>query len=121
MPERIFKIAEMVPGKGTTSVKLIFKTQDHETHLWRVVSGEWVYPHIHPHTEDIWHIVQGAGEYYTTAKEKRTVGQGDIAVASPGEVHGIFNSGSEEIIILSVLSPLPVEISEAPGFEYPEL
>lgn len=120
MPERIFKITEMVPSKGSTSMEVIFKTSNHEIHLWRVIPGEWIYPHTHPNTEDIWYIVQGMGEYYTTAKEKRTVEPGDIAVASPGEVHGIFNSGSEEIIVFSVLSPLPVEIYEAPGFEYPE-
>ena len=120
MSERIFKIDEMVPRKGSTSVNLILKTPNHEIQLWRVTPGEWIYPHIHPHNDDIWYFIQGVGEYYTTAQEKKTVKHGDIAAASPGEVHGIFNSGSEEIIIYSVLSPLPVEIHEAPGFEYPE-
>lgn len=120
MSERIFKIGEMVPRKGSTSVELIFKTLNHEIHLWRVIPGEWVYPHIHPHNDDIWYFIQGVGEYYTAVQEKKTVKPGDIAVASPGDVHGIFNSGSEDIIVYSVLSPLPVEICEAPGFEYPE-
>jgi mannose-6-phosphate isomerase-like protein (cupin superfamily) len=61
----------------------------------------------------------GSGEYYITSKEKVTVKPRDIAVASPGDVHGIFNSGSEDLVAFSVLSRLPVEMVEALGFEYP--
>lgn len=120
MHERIFKIFQMVPNTGSAYRASILNAKNHEIHLWRITPGEWIYPHTHPQTDDIWYIVQGAGEYYTTAKEKKTVKPGDIAVASPGDVHGIFNSGSEDIVIISVLSPLPVEIEEVPGFHYPE-
>ena len=119
MIERISNIPEIIPCRDVTYRELIF-TENNEIHLWRIKPGEWIYPHIHPHTEDIWHIVQGVGEYYTTSKKNKTVEPGDIAVAFPGEVHGIFNSGSEEIIVFSVLAPLPVEIFVAPGFDYPE-
>ena len=43
-----------------------------------------------------------------------------IGIAKPGEVHGVYNSGPEDILILSVLAPLPIEIEEVPGFNYPE-
>lgn len=119
MPERFFELFEIVPSEGSTSREVIFK-MNHEIHIWRVALGEWIYPHVHPHNEDIWYIIQGVGEYYTTAKDKKNVKPGDIAVASPGDVHGIFNSGPEEIIVYSVISPLPVEIHEASGFEYPK-
>ena len=76
--------------------------------------------HIHPYNDDVWYIIQGVGEYFTTVQDKETVKSGDIAVASQGDVHGIFNPGPEDIIVYSVLSPLPIEIQEAPGFEYPE-
>lgn len=120
MPERIFKIHDLVSSKGGTSMEVICKTKIHEIHLWRVHPGEWIYPHIHPHNDDFWYIIKGVGEYYLSANIKKTVRPGDIAVASPEEVHGIYNTGSEDIIIYSVLSPLPVEILEVPGFEYPE-
>lgn len=119
MKKRIYNIPEMVPGKGKTYRELIYAAENHEIHLWRVTAGGWIYPHIHPHSDDIWHIVSGTGEYYTTAEEKRIVKAGDIAVASPMEVHGIFNPGSEDVVIFSVLAPLPVEIDAAPGFVYP--
>jgi quercetin dioxygenase-like cupin family protein len=119
MDERIFKIFEMVPSNDSTYMERILNAKNHEINLWRVSPGEWIYPHTHPYSDDIWYIVQGAGEYYITSKEKKTVKAGDIALASPKDVHGIFNSGSEDIIILSVLSPIPVEIDEAPGFKYP--
>jgi quercetin dioxygenase-like cupin family protein len=119
MSERILKILERVPSKDITYREPILDVKNHEIHLWRITPGEWIYPHTHPATDDIWYIIQGTGEYYFTATEKRILKPGDLAAASPGQVHGIFNSGSEDIVILSVLSPLPVEIEEAPGFEYP--
>jgi mannose-6-phosphate isomerase-like protein (cupin superfamily) len=120
MVDRIFKICEMVPGKGGTSMEVIFRSKIHEIHLWRIAPGEWIYPHLHPDNDDIWYIYQGTGEYYLNSTETKTVRPGDIAAASAGEVHGIFNSGPEDIIIYSALSPLPVEIEAAPDFEYPE-
>ena len=119
MDERIFNILAMIPDKGRSYRELIYNAANHEIHFWRIKPGEWIYPHTHPGSDDIWYIVQGSGEYYMTAEEKKTVKPGDTALASPGEVHGIFNSGSEDIIIFSVLAPLPVETEEAPGFDYP--
>lgn len=120
MPERLLKIDELVSEKGKTSLSVIFQSDIHELHLWRVASGEWIYPHIHPYNDDMWYVIKGTGEYYLSAKETKTVGPGDIAVATPGNVHGMFNSGTEDIIVYSVLSPLPVEIDPVPDFEYPE-
>jgi len=120
MTGRIYKISEMVSGKDKTSMEVIFKSKIHEIHLWRISPGEWIYPHIHPNNDDIWYFIQGTGEYYLSSKETKTVEPGEIAVAAPGEVHGVFNSGSEDIIVYSVLSPLPVEMEVAPDFEYPE-
>ena len=119
MPGRIINIFETVPEKGRSYREPIYDCKNHEIHLWRISPGEWVYPHTHPHTDDIWYIVQGNGEYYTTASYKHAVGPGVLALASPDEVHGIFNSGREDMVILSVLAPIPVEYAEAPGFEYP--
>ena len=119
MPKRIFNILETVPVKGRTYRAPLYDCRHHEIHLWRVIPGEWIYPHIHPRTDDIWYIIQGNGVYYTTANETHAVASGDLMLASPEEVHGIFNSGAEDIIILSVLAPLPVEYDAAPGFIYP--
>jgi mannose-6-phosphate isomerase-like protein (cupin superfamily) len=119
MNERIFNIFDVVSSKGRTYREVLHNTENHDINLWRVRPGDWIYPHIHPHNDDIWYIVLGVGEYFITSKEKVTVKPGDIAVASPGDVHGIFNSGSEDLVVFSVLSPLPVEMVEAPGFEYP--
>lgn len=120
MTGRIFKISEKLPVKGKTSLEVVFRSDIHEIHLWRVTSGDWIYPHIHPYNDDIWYIIQGTGEYYMTSEETKTVMPGDIAVAKPGDVHGLYNSGPDDMIVYSVLSPLPVEFAEAPGFNYPD-
>lgn len=120
MPERIFNIFGALPDRDRSYREPIFDCRNHEIHLWRIIPGEWIYPHTHPRTDDIWYLVQGEGEYYYTVEEMRGVGPGDLLLASPGEVHGIRNCGTEDMIILSVLAPLPVEVEEAPGFEYPD-
>lgn len=120
MDERIFKIVTMLPRKKNTYRELI-PTENHEIHLWRILPGEWIYPHTHPHNDDIWYIVQGEGDYYTTSQDTERVRPGEITIATPGDVHGMYNCGSEDIVILSVLAPLPIEIEEAPGFNYPDL
>ena len=120
MAERSFNIGNLVSAAGKTSMKVIFQSEIHEIHLWRVAPDEWIYPHIHPYNDDIWYVFQGTGEYYISAKETKKIASGEIAVATPGDVHGIFNSGSEDIVVYSVLSPLPIEMEPAPDFEYPE-
>jgi len=119
MSERIFKMQEKISSKGKTSLQVIFRSEFHEIHLWRVTPGEWIYPHVHPHNDDIWFIINGTGKYYLTSHDTKKIEPGDIAVATPGEIHGLFNSGNTDIIVYSVLSPLPVEIEPAHGFEYP--
>lgn len=120
LAERLFKIDQLVSDGEKTSREVIFESKIHEIHLWRVAPGGWIYPHLHPYSEDIWYVIRGTGEYYMSSKETKIIEPGDIAVAAPGDVHGIFNSGKVDIIVYSVLSPLPVEMEPAPDFEYPE-
>lgn len=120
MSGRILKISEKIPEKGRTSMAVAFRSENHEIHFWRVLPGDWIYPHIHPENDDIWYILEGTGDYYISAEDTKRVGPGDIAAAVPGDVHGIFNSGTEDLIVYSVLSPLPVEMEAVSGFEYPE-
>ncbi len=119
MTKRIIHITDAVPAKNCTYRAMISDCRNHDIHLWRITAGEWIYPHVHPGSDDIWYIVQGHGDYYISAGEKYPVGPGDLAFASPLEVHGIFNSGDEDLLVLSILAPLPVEVGEAPGFDYP--
>jgi len=119
MADRILRIKTVIPDMGKTYRKIFRNAENHEIHLWRIIPDDWIYPHIHPGSDDIWYIIEGEGDYCLSAKKKQRIGPGDIAVASPKEVHGIFNPGRQDIIVLSVLAPLPVDIEEAPGFDYP--
>jgi len=74
MPERIINVSDSAPSEGVTGRTIILGCQNHEMHIWRIIPGEWIYPHIHPHTDDIFYIVQGYGEYYTSAENKHPVG-----------------------------------------------
>lgn len=118
MGERIFDLLEVIPEKANTYRELIFDAKNHEIHFWRIKPGDWIYPHTHPASDDIWYLVEGEGEYYIEVEKAVKLKKGYIALASPREVHGIHNIGDRDLIVFSVLSPLPVDIEEAPGFNY---
>ena len=53
MSERVLKLFEMVSNKGSTYRESILNAKNHEIQLWRITPGEWIYPHTHPHSDDI--------------------------------------------------------------------
>ena len=54
--------------------------------------GARTQPHVHPHTEEIYYILRGAGRM-TVGAEEREVGPGDGILIPPGARHTIQNIG----------------------------
>ena len=70
----------------------------------RVAPGRATRRHCHPDTEEIYYILQGEGRMELEG-EFRNVGEGDGIVILPGQVHGIRNSGTRELVFLCCCSP----------------
>jgi mannose-6-phosphate isomerase-like protein (cupin superfamily) len=70
----------------------------------RVQPGQRTAAHYHPKTEEIYYILRGNGEMKID-KENRRVGPGDAIAIPPGEVHTIFNSGTEPLVFLCCCVP----------------
>lgn len=64
--------------------------------------------HHHPEMEEILYILSGTAEQWIE-KEKRIMRAGDSIYLPTGIVHGTFNTGSETLDFLAVLSPAKIK------------
>ena len=60
--------------------------------------------HRHPHTEEIYYILRGAGRM-TAGTEQREVGPGDGILIPPGTRHTMRNIGAEPLVFLCCCAP----------------
>jgi quercetin dioxygenase-like cupin family protein len=104
---RIFNSAEFFqPTDGEPIRSVITESKDAAVVAWYIKPGQEIYAHIHPHGQDTWTVLSGKGEYYLDeAGTKKSIVAGDVVVAGPRCVHGVFNSGDEPLIFISVVSP----------------
>jgi mannose-6-phosphate isomerase-like protein (cupin superfamily) len=70
----------------------------------RVPAGTTTVRHHHPNTEEIYFIIEGAGEM-TIGDETRLVGAGDAIAIPPGASHFISNPGPSELRFLCCCAP----------------
>jgi mannose-6-phosphate isomerase-like protein (cupin superfamily) len=61
-------------------------------------------PHAHPHTEEIYYILRGAGRM-TLGAEQQEVGPGDGVLIPPGTRHTIRNIGAAPLVFLCCCAP----------------
>jgi len=66
--------------------------------------GAMTAPHLHPHTEEIYYVLRGAG-LMTLGAERRAVGMGDGILIPPGTSHTIQNLGQDPLVFLCCCSP----------------
>ncbi|RME84578.1 MAG: cupin domain-containing protein [Caldilineae bacterium] len=60
--------------------------------------------HRHPAMEEIIYVVSGQAEQWVD-REYRLLGPGDAAHIPMDVVHGTYNTGSEDLVFLAILSP----------------
>lgn len=110
---RHFKVADFLqPADGEPIRSVITESTDAAVVAWHVNPGQRVSAHVHPEGQDTWTVLFGRGQYQLAADGQSTpLAPGDVVVAHRGEVHGVYNSGSEALVFVSVVSPA------ASGFE----
>lgn len=110
---RHFKVAEFLqPADGEPIRSVITESPDAVVVAWYVKPGQRLSPHSHPQGQDVWTVLAGSGEYQQTGDgASQHITAGDVLVAHRGEIHGVYNNGSEPLIFVSVVSPA------AAGFE----
>lgn len=99
-----FQVTPTNVGEPIRSV--ICSSPDAVVVAWHVLPGQKILPHVHPHGQDTWTVIQGHGEYtINTRGVSQPITAGDVVVAHTNEVHGVLNSGQEPLRIISVVSP----------------
>lgn len=107
MALRKFKIADFLrPASGEPLRSVITQSDDAAVVAWCVLPGQMLSAHVHPSGQDTWTVLQGVGQYQTDAHgSTETIVAGDVVVAHRGQVHGVYNAGDVQLVIVSVVSP----------------
>ncbi|MBI5598994.1 MAG: cupin domain-containing protein [Deltaproteobacteria bacterium] len=102
---RIFSIAEFIrPSDGEPIRSVVLTTEESAVVVWHVRPGQEIAAHVHPGGQDTWTVISGMAEYYQGGGVVTRLKAGEIAVARPGQVHGVRNSGPEPFIFVSVVA-----------------
>jgi quercetin dioxygenase-like cupin family protein len=104
---RIFPSSKFFqPAEGEPVRSVVSESPDAVIVAWYIQPGQEIPAHIHPLGQDTWTILSGQGDYYLDqAGLKQSIEMGDVVVAPAGSVHGVFNSGDEALVFISVVSP----------------
>jgi quercetin dioxygenase-like cupin family protein len=104
---RIFSSSEFFqPTDGEPIRSVVTESQEAVVVAWYIKPGQEIPAHIHPHGQDTWTILSGQGEYYLDkVGTRKPIAAGDVVVAYPESVHGVFNNGDQPLILISVVSP----------------
>jgi quercetin dioxygenase-like cupin family protein len=104
---RIFKSAEFLQPSDREPIRSVVTTSAAATVVaWYVRSQQEISAHCHPHGQDTWTVLSGRGEYYLDRDgTTKSIAMGDVVVAPPGAVHGVFNDRDEPLIFISIVSP----------------
>ena len=107
MSRRVFQIADhLQPNDAEPLRSVVHETDDAAIVAWTVKPGQRISPHVHPAGQDTWTVIAGEGDYQLDASgATRRIRAGDIAVAPVGAVHGVTNTGSRDLVFVSVVSP----------------
>lgn len=105
--KRLFKSADFLQASEGEPIRSVV-TQSPEAVVvaWHVQTGQRIAAHVHPHGQDTWTILSGAGFYQLDEQGARCeIVTGDVLVAPVGAVHGVFNPHPEPLIFISVVTP----------------
>ena len=65
--------------------------------------------HKHPASDELFYIVEGRGQF-TVGNNQVMVDSGAVVYGPLDTPHGLVNSGENEIVMISVQSPKPVQM-----------
>ena len=104
---QIIRFADYLKDGGTESVRTVLHHDRHDNNmvLWQIPPGTSLPAHRHPHGVDIWIVLQGEAELVDDAQSGRTIRAGDSVVVGDHQIHGARNSGQEDCILVSIISP----------------
>jgi len=74
--------------------------------LYCVAPGQYQKPHTHGDQDKIYYLIEGSGRFSLGGKDER-LSRGEALVAQAGVEHGLFNDGTDPMLVLVVVAPPP--------------
>ncbi len=84
----------------------LFETGHMFCDVYYLDPGQEQKPHTHTGATKFYYVIEGSGEF-VIGDETRTLGRGQLAWSSPGEVHGVRNASSDRLVLLVAMAPNP--------------
>jgi mannose-6-phosphate isomerase-like protein (cupin superfamily) len=66
--------------------------------------GRFTNPHRHARSEELYHVLSGAGTLYLAGREF-PLRPGDTVRIAPGQTHSVDNPGEEDLVFLCLCHP----------------
>ena len=107
--QRRYRLSEVARSGETATRTPFFTTDNTGGVVWVVKPGQEVMAHDHSASDDIWICLQGSGVFFPEPCEELEIQAGDVMVSRPGQCHGMRNTGDEDFIFVSVISPAPAD------------
>lgn len=106
--ERVFHSSQFFQPNDGEPIRSVITESPHAVIVaWYVKPKQKIAPHLHPNGQDTWTVLSGKGEYYLDQEcSTQLIVAGDVAVAPIGCVHGVFNTGDEPLVFISVVTPI---------------
>ena len=100
---REFDKKELLKKVPLTTDKLVFNT-------YFLEPRQLLNLHKHPNTDELFYIIEGRGQF-TVGNDQIMVDKGSVIYGPANVPHGLVNSGNSEIVMISVQSPKPVQMT----------
>ncbi len=106
LPRHFPSHAHLVRHATEPQRSVVTQTPDATIVAWLVPPGQTIPAHRHPAGQDTWTILAGRGTYVMDAQGGgMPIQPGDILVARTGDIHGVINDGSTDLVFVSVVCP----------------
>jgi quercetin dioxygenase-like cupin family protein len=84
----------------------LFDSEKYFCDLYCLRPGQDQRIHSHPESDKIYVVLRGSGLFHI-AGEERELASGQAVIARPGQVHGVKNNSSEDLVLIVFMTPRP--------------
>lgn len=114
--KRIYDMEEVKQEDAQAAKKTPFyQTGSTGGSVWVIKPGQVLQKHRHNDSDDVWVILQGEGIFYPEPDKGVPFGKGQVIVSKKGSCHGAENTGTEDIIFVSIVAPVPADYDPIGG------
>ena len=95
--------------KETAKKTPFYQTESTGGSVWVIKPGQTLQKHRHHNSDDIWIVLQGEGIFYPEPDKEIPLKKGQVIVSPKGACHGAMNTGTEDIVFVSIVAPVPAD------------